>query len=442
MKFTVVSFLLASLSASAAEPAKVAPVKFTDTRLENGLRVLIAEDHYAPVFSIAVSYNVGSRDEKPGRTGFAHLFEHMMFKGSEKVGPGEHFFLVFNNGGNMNGTTNADRTLYFETMPKNQLDLALFLEADRMRSLEITKENLANQQEAVKEERRLGIDNRPYGPTYEKIDQIAYDNFAYKHSVIGSMEDLNAATVEDVKEFFRVYYAPNNAVVALVGDLDTKTTLAKVRQHFGGIARQPAPKPVDLNEPDQKEERRVTMQDKLARLPQVLIAYKTPPGSSPDSIALSVLGTILASGESSRLHQKLVKEKEAAVSVFAYPDTRPGTSLYQIMAMVRGGKTPQDAEALINEEIERLHKELVTEQELKKARSMARRGAIGSRESSLNRAIRLADDAVLYNDPNRLNTTLDKQLAVTAEDIQRVAKTYLRTTNRTVIHTVPAGRAN
>ena len=442
MKFTVVSFLITSLCTFAAEPARVAPVKFTDTRLENGLRVLIAEDHYAPVFSIAVSYNVGSRDERPGRTGFAHLFEHMMFKGSEKVGPGEHFFLVFNNGGNMNGTTNADRTLYFETMPKNQLDLALFLEADRMRSLEITKENLANQQEAVKEERRLGVDNRPYGPTYEKIDQVAYDNFAYKHSVIGSMEDLNAATIDDVKEFFRVYYAPNNAVVALVGDLDTKTTLAKVRQHFGKITRQPAPSAVDLNEPDQKEERRLTMQDKLARLPQVLIAYKTPPGSSADNTALTILGSILASGESSRLHQKLVKEKEAAVSVFAYPDTRPGTSLYQIMAMVRGGKTPQDAEALINEEIERLQKEPVTEQELKKARSMARRGAIGSRESSLNRAIRLADDAVLYNDPNRLNTMLDKQLAVTAEDVQRVAKTYLRTTNRTVIHTMPAGRGN
>jgi zinc protease len=442
VKFTVVSFLLASLSASAAEPAKVAPVKFTDTRLENGLRVLIAEDHYAPVFSIAVSYNVGSRDEKPGRTGFAHLFEHMMFKGSEKVGPGEHFFLVFNNGGNMNGTTNTDRTLYFETMPKNQLDLALFLEADRMRSLEITKENLANQQEAVKEERRLRVDNSPYGPTYEKIDQIAYDNFAYKHSVIGSMEDLNAATIDDVKEFFRVYYAPNNAALALVGDLDTKTTLAKVRQHFGSIARQPDPKPVDLNEPDQKEERRETIQDKLARLSQVMIAYKTPRGNTPDSVSLGVLGTILASGESSRLHQRLVKEKEMAVSVSAFPDPRPGPGLYYITAMVRGGKTPQDAEALMNEEIERLHKELVTEQELKKARSMARRGAIGSRESSLNRAIRLADDAVLYNDPNRLNTTLDKQLAVTAEDIQRVAKTYLRTTNRTVIHTVPAGRAN
>jgi predicted Zn-dependent peptidase len=427
---------------SAAEPSKLPVVKFTDTRLENGLRVLIAEDHYAPVFSIAVSYNVGSRDERKGRTGFAHLFEHMMFKGSEKVGPGEHFFLIFNNGGNMNGTTNTDRTLYFETLPKNQLDLALFLEADRMRSLDINKENLANQQEAVKEERRLGIDNRPYGRSFERIDELAYDNFAYKHSVIGSMNDLNSANIEDVKEFFRIYYAPNNAALALVGDLDTKTALAKVRQYFGAIPRQSAPQPVDLNEPDQKEERRETIEDKLARLPQVLMAYKAPRGNTPDSVALGVLGTILAGGESSRLHQKLVKEKEVAVSVNAFPDFRPGPGLYQILAMVRAGRTAKEAESLITEEIERLQKEPVSEQELKKARSMARRGAISSRESSLNRAIRLADDAVLYNDPNRLNTMLDKQLAVTAEDIQRVAKTYLRTTNRSVIHTLPVGKAN
>jgi predicted Zn-dependent peptidase len=186
-------------------------VKFTETRLENGLRVIIAEDHYAPVYSVAVAYDVGSRDERPGRTGFAHLFEHMMFKGSEKVGAGEHFFLVFNNGGSMNGTTNADRTNYYEILPKNQLDLGLFLEADRMRSLVITKENLDNQRNAVQEERRLGIDNQPYGKTFEMTTEMVYENFAYKHSVIGSMEDLNAATVDDVKDFFRTYYAPNNA---------------------------------------------------------------------------------------------------------------------------------------------------------------------------------------------------------------------------------------
>jgi predicted Zn-dependent peptidase len=170
--------------------ANLPHVKFTDTRLPNGMRVIISEDRYAPVFSIAVSYNVGSRDERAGRTGFAHLFEHMMFKGSEKVGPGEHFVTIFNNGGNMNGTTNTDRTIYYETLPKNQLDMALFLESDRMRSLAITKENLDNQRNAVQEERRLRLDNQPYGKSYERLTELAYDNFANKHSVIGSMEDL------------------------------------------------------------------------------------------------------------------------------------------------------------------------------------------------------------------------------------------------------------
>src|SRR6188768_4200331 len=223
--------LLTGLCTSATAQSKIQPIKFSDTRLSNGLRVIIVEDHYAPVYAIAVSYAVGSKDERPGRTGFAHLFEHMMFKGSDNVGPGEHFFLVFNYGGSMNGTTNTDRTIYFEIMPKNQLDLGLFLESDRMRSLAITKENLDNQRQAVQEERRLRLDNQPYGKSQERFNELVYDNFAYKHSVIGSMEDLNAATVDDVAAFFRTYYAPNNAVIAIVGDVDTKATLAGIEKY-------------------------------------------------------------------------------------------------------------------------------------------------------------------------------------------------------------------
>src|SRR5688572_18183383 len=263
------SCALTALVASATTPT----VSFTDTKLANGLRVIIAEDHVAPVFSIAVNYNVGSRDERKGRTGFAHLFEHMMFKGSENIGSGEHFMLVFNNGGSMNGTTNKDRTLYFETMPSNQLDLALFLEADRMRSLEITKENLDNQRHAVQEERRLGVDNQPYGKTFEAIDELAYDNFAYEHSVIGSMEDLNAASVEDVAAFFKTYYAPNNAVVAIVGDVKADDCLAKVRKYFVCIPSPPAPAAVDMTEPPQKAERRLTLDDALARLHRLDMVY-------------------------------------------------------------------------------------------------------------------------------------------------------------------------
>src|SRR6478609_9799873 len=212
--------------------SQVPRIQFTDTRLKNGLRLIVSEEHAAPMFSIVVNYNVGSRDERKGRTGFAHLFEHMMFKGSANVGPGEHPYLLFMNGGNMNGTTNKDRTMYYESLPANQLDLALFLEADRMRSLAITKANLDNQRNAVQEERRLGVDNQPYGKSGELQQEMIYDNFAYKHTTIGSMDDLNAASVDDVAQFFKMYYAPNNAVLTLVGDFKTADALAKIRANF------------------------------------------------------------------------------------------------------------------------------------------------------------------------------------------------------------------
>jgi len=430
---------ISGLLAAQPAPSKLPPVKFSDTTLANGLRVIIAEDHYAPLYAIALSYKVGSRDERQGRTGFAHLFEHMMFKGSENVGAGEHFYLIFTKGGSMNGTTDTDRTLYYEILPKNQLDLGLFLEADRMRSLAVTKDNLENQRQAVKEERRLSVDNRPYGPASEKVDELVYDNFAYHHSVIGSMADLDAASVEDVQQFFKTYYAPNNAVLALAGDLDTKQTLAAVNKYFASIPREEAPKPVDLIEPPHTEERTLTIEDKLARVARVDIAYRIPPVTDPDTRALSIAAGILGGGESSRLYQKLVKEKEVATQVSCGLDARAGPSEFGIIAMVRPGKDPQEVKNLIAEEIAKLVAEPVTDKELAKARIGIRRSQVGSRQSELNIAINLADDAALYNDPNRINTESEKRLAVTAADIQKAAKTYLKTSNRVTVVSVPAG---
>ena len=392
---------LGFLAATPFAQSPLKPVQFSDTRLSNGLRVIISEDHYAPIFAIAVSYAAGSKDERVGRTGFAHLFEHMMFKGSENVGSGEHFFLVFNYGGSMNGTTNTDRTLYYEILPKNQLDLGLFLEADRMKSLAITKDNLDNQRNAVQEERRLRLDNQPYGKSQERFNEMAYDNFAYKHSVIGSMEDLNAATVDDVASFFKTYYAPNNAVLALVGDLDTKTTLAKIEKHFGGIARQPAPKPVDLSEQELKAERRESMKDPLARVPQISMGYRIPPATHADWPALSALGQILGGGESSRLYQAVVKEKELCTGTGAGSGARMGPALFTVTCSVRAGKDINEAEAAINAVIAAAPTAPITELELQRVRTSARRNDVGIRESVLSRAISLADNAVLYNDPNR-----------------------------------------
>ena len=388
-----------------AAQAAIGEVKFSDTRLKNGLRVIIAEDHAAPVFAIAVNYDVGSRDERKGRTGFAHLFEHMMFKGSENVGALEHPHLIFTNGGSMNGTTNKERTLYFEILPANQLDLALFLEADRMRSLEITAPNLDNQRQAVQEERRLGVDNQPYGKTFEVRDELAYENFAYEHSVIGSMADLSAATVDDVAAFFKTYYAPNNAVVSIVGDVDTKVTLEKVRQYFEAIPRQPAPPVVDATEPAQAEERRATLEDGLARLTRIDMAYKVPPSSSPDSDALTVLGTVLSSGRSSRFYETIVRQKQLAPNVNAFAAESRGAGLFSVIGTLTPGKTAAELEAAIDAEIERVKTGPIEPWEMEKARNIARSALVNNLGSALGRAIALGQDAIFYDQPGRLNTT-------------------------------------
>ncbi|HEX6718455.1 MAG TPA: pitrilysin family protein [Pyrinomonadaceae bacterium] len=416
-------------------------VDFKETTLKNGLHVITVEDHSAPVVALSITYNVGSRNERQGRTGFAHLFEHMMFKGSENVGSGEHFLLVFNNGGNMNGTTNEDRTNYFEILPANQLDLALFLESDRMKSLAITKENLDNQRNAVQEERRLGVDNQPYGKSDERQQELLYDNFAYKHTVIGSMEDLNAATVEDVAAFFKMYYAPNNATLVLVGDFKTPEALAKIRSSFESIPRQPDPPAVDMTEPTQKAERRATVDDVLARNPRVDIAYKAVPGNTPDFYALQVLSAVLQSGQSSRLYQTLVKEKEMLTNVGGTMAERRGVGALYTEATLRPNVKTEDVEAAIYAEIDRLKKEPIADWELQKAKNTTRRNFVGGLQSSLVRAITLGQYTTYYNDPSLINTRLDKVAAVTKEDVQRVANKYLLDTNRTVVITMPKAKA-
>jgi predicted Zn-dependent peptidase len=430
--------LLTALAAASTAPK----VTFSETRLKNGLRVIISEDHVAPVFSLAVAYDVGSRNERKGRTGFAHLFEHMMFKGSENVGPGEHFMLIFNNGGNMNGTTNKERTNYFETLPANQLDLALFLEADRMRSLEITQDNLDNQRNAVQEERRLGVDNQPYGKTFETIDQLAYGNFAYQHSVIGSMEDLNAASVEDVAAFFKMYYAPNNAVLTIVGDVQTDEALAKVRKYFEPIPSQPAPPAVDIAQPAQREERRQTIDDALARLPRLDLAYRLPPAPSKDEYPLSVLGTVLSGGRSSRFYEQIVREKQLASNVSAGAAMSRGPGLFRVVAIAAPGKAMADIEKAIEEEIERVKTGPIADWEMQKARTSARSAFIGSLGSSLSRAILLSEYALFYNDPDLINRRADQIAKVTAADVQRVAREYLVPQNRTVVITNPKGKGS
>jgi zinc protease len=428
--------LLVSVSAQQTRKIKV---DFKDLKLKNGLRVLLVEDHSAPVVSVAISYDVGSRNERRGRTGFAHLFEHMMFTGSENVGKNEYSLLIDTNGGGNNATTNEERTLYFAVVPANQLDMVLFLEADRMRALDVTQENLDNQRNAVQEERRRGLDNQPYGKTGEQFQETLYDNFAYKHSVIGSMEDLNAASLQDVKDFFRIYYAPNNAAMAVVGDIKADDTLARIKKYFESIPSQPAPPPVDASEPEQTAERRFTVQDPLARLPQVIFGYKGIVPNSKDADAIQVLSQTLTSGQSSRLYQKLVKEKELlAGAPFGFLSAVRGIGYYDLTVTAAPGKKIEDVEAAVNEEITRLQREPIADWELAKAKNAYRRSSIQSLQSSLGIATRLTQFAIFYNDPNLVNTQFEKIAAVTKEDVQRVANKYFKATNRTVGITMPA----
>lgn len=439
-----VSIILSVAAYAQTKPAtkpSAGRIKFTEHTLDNGLRVILSEDHSAPTYSVAVTYNAGSRDERKGRTGFAHLFEHMMFQGSANVGKGEHFILIENNGGSMNGTTNQDRTNYFQTLPANQLDLGLFLEADRMRSLVINEANLTNQRHAVQEERRLGVDNQPYGKTNETVLDTAYDNFAYKHSTIGSMEDLNAASVQDVADFFRIYYAPNNAVVTLVGDFKSDDALARTKKFFGAIPRQPTPPAPDTTEPEQNGERRKTIEDTFAQTPRIDIVHKIPPANTHDWYALSVIGRILSQGQSSRLYQKLVKEKELAVNVNAGAQERRGPSLGSIVVFPRPGKDFAEVETAIYAELERLKTEPVTDWEMEKVRRQFRRQWAQQLEGTLGRTVILGIYTVYYNEPNLINTIEQKFNRVTKEDIHRVARKYLKEPNRTVVTTVPKPKA-
>lgn len=439
---SIASMSLAALSAPAGRlPEQSFELAFKEYKLRNGLRVILAEDHSAPTFSICVTYNVGSRDERLGRTGFAHLFEHILFQGSENVGKGEHLILVQNNGGRANGTTNPDRTNYYETLPANQLELGIFLEADRMRAPNITQANFDNQRLTVQEERRQSYDNRAYGKTYEAMIETAYDGFAYKHSTIGSMEDLNAATLSDAAEFFRTYYAPNNAVLSLVGDFKTEAALKLIKKYFENIPAQAPPPAPDVSEPEQKAERRKTIEDNFAPTARVDMAYKIPPGDSADWYALGVVGQVLSHGTSSRLHQKLVKEKEIAQSVSAGPDERRGPSLFWFSLGARPGSDLAVLERLVYDEIERLQHELIADWELDKVRMQLRGEQAQQLYSTRRRANSLGHYAVYYDNPNLINTVWQKYQNVEKGDLQRVAKKYFNEGNRTVIITMPKPKA-
>ncbi|MBA3357485.1 MAG: insulinase family protein [Pyrinomonadaceae bacterium] len=433
---TLLLCLLVVATTPAQQQTKVR-IDLRETKLKNGLRVVTVEDHHAPVVSLVLIYNVGGANERKGRGEFAHLFEHLMFQGTRNIEPGEFNKLVGQTGGIVNATVNDDRTVYFEVVPADQLELPLFLESDRLRGLSITQQRLDIGRKAVQEERRMRILNQPYGRSGEVMTELLYDNFAYKHGGMESMEGLDAASLEDIQDFFKTYYAPNNAVLALVGDFKTVEALAKIRKYFEDIPRQPEPSPIDFTEAEQKAERRKTIEDALAPLPQVRIAFKAVPGNTPDFYALQILSAVLQDGQSSRLYQKLVKEKELVNGVGGGIGEKRGPAAFSITTTLRQGKKVETVEAAIYEEFERLKREPITNLEIEKAKNSINGAFINNLERSLIRAITVAQYAIFYDDPNLINTRLDKTNSVTREDVRRVANKYLKPTNRTVVVTVP-----
>ncbi len=420
---------------------RLPPTLLEQITLENGLRVILSKDSSIPVVSIAVYYDVGSRNEKTGRTGFAHLFEHMMFQGSENVPKAGHFQYIFHAGGTMNGTTSTERTNYFETLPANHLPLALWLESDRMRSLKVTQENLDNQRQAVQEEKRLRYDNQPYVNAFLRINELIFKNPANAHSTIGSMEDLDAATIEDIREFFRIYYAPNNAVLTVVGDFEETVALKLIDQYFTSIPSQPLPPPVDVSEPEEVALQQETYYDKLAPAPAFVLGWKIPPRRTPIYYALSLAGDLLFEGDSSRLYQKLVKGDESVVSIQGGIDERRGPSALYIFALPKPGQDVAEIRRQIFDEISRLANEGPTLSEMEKLRNSLCNDAVRGRQSTMYRAQRLAEYALYDGDPNLFDSELHQYLDITAEQIRQAVNQFLNRQNRVVLDIVPAAQA-
>jgi zinc protease len=416
--------------------------KFT---LENGMRVILSRDNAVPVVTVYLIFDVGARIEEKGRTGFAHLFEHMMFEGSANAPKGTHFKMIESNGGSMNGSTHPDYTDYFEVLPSNKLAVALWLESDRMRSLDITAENLANQKEAVKQERRLSFDNRPYSTAIiEHWPQIAFRNWQNSHSLIGSFEDLNAASVDDVARFFKTYYAPNNAVLVLAGDIQIAQTRKLIEDYFGDIPPQPKPKTVDLTEPRDLKPRTEIYHDLHARVPAVIIGYPGPVRHSPDYYALGMLDVLLTAGPSSRFQLDLVKGKESVIQYqaeigwpFASSTDYKNPGHFAMFLLYKPNFSGDEIVEQAQQEIARLQKEPVDAAELERARTLLRSDKITALQSSLRRAQLLAQYELLDGRPELINADLEKFLAVQPVEIQAAAQKYLTPDRRSVLQIVP-----
>jgi zinc protease len=423
-------------------------IDYTKETLPNGLTVLYHVDHSTPVAAVLLWYNVGSKMEQPGKTGFAHLFEHMMFKGSKNVGDGQHWALLEAAGGragaDINGTTSWDRTNYFEQIPSNQLELALWLEADRMGTLTetLTQAKLDNQREVVKNERRQSVDNQPYGTWVEKTEEALFPNdHPYHHSIIGSMTDLSNASVADVRSFFKTYYAPNNAVLVVAGDIDVPQAKVMVQKYFAPIPRGPAPPPLaNMRVPvTLGYEDRLVLQDAQAPAPAIYVAYRVPSAKDPRAPAITLLGDILGGGRSSRLYDALVRRQQVATTVAGFNfGLADGADMLVFNAVGKPGGNPDSLEKALLAELAGVSS--FTQPELDRARASERFAFVNGLQTTGGfggRADRLAEGWTFFHDPNHVNKVLGEFDRVKLADINEVARERLVSTNRSILIYVP-----
>jgi zinc protease len=426
--------LLVPGSQAAVRPPKL---DYTMTTLANGMNVVMLEDHSTPIVHLQMWYHVGSKNEKPGRTGFAHLFEHMMFKGSKNVEPEGHPSYISSVGGQSNAYTNEDATVFWETVPAQYLPLVLWLEADRLASLRIEEKVFQTEREVVKEERRMRIENQPYGRLQELIADHAFVAHPYKHPVIGSMKDLEAASIGDVREFFQTYYVPNNATAVLVGDFDSKEALSLVSQFLGRVPKSDKPVPRDIpKEPAQTKERRVSINEEWP-LPAVVVAHHITYDGDPDSYPLHIASKILSDGQSSRIYRKLVYEKGIALAAFGGGNIIEDPNLFFAVAIVQPGHTPEEAANALIAELDRLRSEPVTAAELQQAKNQFARDYILGRESNQSKAEQLGHAVVIHNDIKTADGEFDIFQDLTVADVQRVARRYFTPENRLVLTILP-----
>jgi len=417
-------------------------IQFQEFDLENGLHVILHQDHSTPIVSVNITYHVGSKNEQPNRTGFAHFFEHLMFEGSEYIARGEFDKYIHNAGAVNNAGTSFDQTMYYETLPSNQLELGLWLESERLLHLRIDSVGVETQRSVVKEERRARFDNQPYGSLVEEIVSNAFTVHPYRWSPIGDVQYIDQAVLEEFIEFHDHFYVPENAVLVVAGDIDYEKTRSLVEDYFGNI---PAGgheiyRPY-IREPEQTKEVRKTVYDNI-QLPGLFTAYHSPAMGDPDYYAVEMLQTLLAGGQSSRLYKSIVDNQQLALEVGAFPLPLEDGSLFIVLALANMGIELEEMETAIEAEIEKVKQEGLSTREFEKLVNQTENNFINQNTTMAGIATSLADYYTFFEDANLINTEIDKYLEVTAEDIINAAKKYLVPENRVALYYLPKNQEN